>query len=105
MEKKRSPWYYMINGELIKKQKPCFVDQYIHIHKWDGCYRVEDVTVYGFTIKKNRESVFLPWEEFRCLSGMGTSQIKSIKNNLKYLHQSLTYDLNLINNVLNNLNS
>ena len=73
---KHSHWYYMLNGKLVKEMKPCVEDNYIHIHRWNGCYRVYDATVVGFCIIRNREYVWLPWEEFRCLKGAGDSPEK-----------------------------
>ena len=73
---KVSPWYYKIKGELIKKPKPCSEDDYVHINKWDGCYRVYGITLETFCIRKNREFVWLPWTEFRCKSGEGNSMTK-----------------------------
>lgn len=80
-----SPWYYKINGQLVKKKKPCLPDQYVHVNKWDGAYRVYDVTVDHFVIKKNREFVNLPWSEFRCLKGEGDSEEAVVKRKIKAL--------------------
>jgi hypothetical protein len=66
---KYSPWYYMLNGVLIKERKPCLPGMKIHIHKWEGCYNVHNVNKYGFTIKKRGEYVCLLWNEFRCRKG------------------------------------
>jgi hypothetical protein len=82
-----SPWYYKINGQLVKKKKPCLPDQYVHVHKWQGAYRVYDVTVEHFVIKKNREFVNLPWSEFRCLKGQGTSIDARLKKSAKSIER------------------
>lgn len=72
-------FYYKINGVLIKKIKPCHENDRVHIHRWEGCYKVHSVDVGGFTIRKNGEFVYLPWAEFRCKSHEGNSQIKHEK--------------------------
>lgn len=100
MKKTYSPWYYYYGNKLIKKPKPCLPGNYIHIHKWDGCYYVEEASARGFTIKKNRELVFLPWEEFRCLQGEGKSDMTMIKRELRRLGSSLTGNVFQINSLL-----
>lgn len=100
MKNIRSPWYFYRNGVLIKKRKPFFIGDYVHINKWDGCYKVEDVTVEGFKIKKDHKIVFLPWEEFRCLKGEGKSDITMIKRELRRLGSSLTGNVFQVNNIL-----
>jgi hypothetical protein len=77
---KYSHWYYMLNGELVKKLKPCLEGDYVHTNKWDGCYRVYKATKFGFTILKNREYVTLPWENYVCKKGEGNSPEKYQKN-------------------------
>jgi hypothetical protein len=95
-----SPWYYKIEGELIKKQKPCLEGNYIHIKKWDGCYRVHSVNVNNFSIMKNREIVKLPWSEFRCLKGDG---IITTEKKLKNLQINLLLSYNLVSDILFNI--
>ena len=68
-----SPWYYYLNGELIKQPKPCGVGAYVHTNRWNGTYQVSKVSMYGFTITKHHRLVTLPWSEFRCLKGQGQS--------------------------------
>jgi len=80
-----SPWYYKINGNLIKERKPCLPGDYVHIKKWEGCYRVYYVDVFTFTILKNRKFHRLSWSEFRCLKGNGTSELSQIKKQLKII--------------------
>ena len=64
-----SPWYYRINGKLIKELKPAFAGDYVHIHRWDGLYKVYHSSVNFFVIMKNREFVELGWNKFRCKKG------------------------------------
>lgn len=71
-----SPWYYRMGGILVKRQKPFLPGNYIHIKRWEGCYRVWDANVNHFTIIKNRRLVRLGWEEFRCLKGGGAMKAK-----------------------------
>jgi hypothetical protein len=66
---KYSPWYYMLNGVLIKERKPCLPGERIHIYKWNGCYNVYHVNKNGFTIKKHGKDVTLPWDEFKFKKG------------------------------------
>jgi hypothetical protein len=72
----KKAWYYKINGVLVKSLKPCHENDRVHIHCWDGCYNVHSVDVNGFTIRKNGKFIYLPWTEFRCKSGNGSSPIK-----------------------------
>jgi len=64
-------WYYFLNKELIKKEKPCLPGDYIHIHKWDGCYRVYEVNTVCFVVLRQHKYIQLPWSEFRCKKGDG----------------------------------
>ena len=68
---KPSPWYYMLDGELVKRRKPCLEGDYVHLHRWQGCYRVHRADLHGFNVMKNRRNVRLGWEQFRCLKGEG----------------------------------
>lgn len=88
-----SPWYYIMGGvwvrtrsgfikaggELVKKRKPCLKGDYVHLHCWEGCYRVLDADVNGFTVMRNRRRTLLSWDRFRCLKGRGQSPEKRIK--------------------------
>lgn len=107
---KHSPWYYMLNGELVKQMKPCLEGDYIHINKWNGCYRVYDVNVYGFCVLRNREYIWLRWEEFRCHKGNGDSPekyqklvkratIHKIEHNIKLLETKLKDMMELKNTI------
>jgi len=102
-KEKYSHWYYKYKGELVKKLKPCLPGNYIHVHKWDGCYRVEKVSVYGFDIKKNGEMKFLPWEEFKCLKGEGTSKEREMKLELRRLQTYLRSGYMSVTKILGNL--
>lgn len=85
---KHSIWYYMLNGELIKQKKPCIEGSRVHLHRWDGVYTVHRATVSSFRVRKNGEYVDLPWSEFRCLYGMGTSFEANLKRDLRKLNKS-----------------
>lgn len=104
-----SPWYYIMGGvwvktntgvmraggELVKKRKPCMAGDYVHLHCWNGCYRVLWASVNGFCIMRNRKEVVLSWDKFRCLKGEGRSQekdVKVIKRTLKNMEKG-TEDL------------
>ena len=100
---KHSPWYYMLNGELVKKMKPCLEGNHIHTNKWGGCYRVYDATVHGFCILKNREYVWLPWEEFRCLKGAGDSPERYQKRWKREQVSEITLCITLLQGVLKGL--
>lgn len=102
---KYNPWYYYLNGKLVKERKPCLPGDYIHIKKWDGCYRIEDVKINKFIIKRNRELVSLPWSEFRCLQGRGCSDMALIKKELRKLGSSLTGNVFQVNKILKMLNN
>jgi hypothetical protein len=65
----------MLDGELVKKRKPCLEGDYVHLHRWQGCYRVHKADLYGFNVMKNRRNVRLEWKEFRCLKGMGEERM------------------------------
>lgn len=80
-----NPWYYYLNNKLVKQRKPCVTGNQIHIKKWMGCYNVHHVSVYGFTIEKNRNKVVLPWSEFECLKGESINRTSDIKRELKSL--------------------
>lgn len=73
---KPSPWYYMMDGRLVKKRKPCLEGDYVHLHRWEGCYRVHKADLYGFNVRKGGRLVRLDWNQFRCLKGMGEERIR-----------------------------
>lgn len=66
-----SPWYYILNGILVKKYKPCYTGDRIHLHNIPGCFNVHHVNVTGITIMRSRRLVVIPWSEFRCKWGQG----------------------------------
>lgn len=80
-----NPWYYFLNGLLIKKLKPCVPRNQVHIKQWMGCFTVHDVKIDGFYVMRNREMVKLPWDEFICLKGEGQSLEAKLKRELKCL--------------------
>jgi hypothetical protein len=82
---KYNPWYYFLNGQLIKKLKPCVPGNQVHIKKWMGCFTIHDVKVDGFYIMRNRELVKIPWDDFICLKGSGQSLEAKLKRELNSL--------------------
>lgn len=100
---KHSPWYYILNGELVKKLKPCLEGDYVHTNKWGGCYRVYDATVNGFCVLKNREYRWLPWEEFRCLKGEGDSIEKYQKAIKKATIHKIEFSISILETALKDL--
>lgn len=95
-----NPWYYKLDGVLVKKMKPCMPDNYVHVKRWGGCYRVYDVTLTHFSIMKNRKKVLLTWNEFECLKGEGKSELSEIKWELKSIKTSLLFDVYQIDNII-----
>ena len=89
-------WYYYVNDTLIKKKKPVSPGEYIHTNSLEGCFRVYDVKINHFTVLKDRKLINLPWNQFRCKHGGGTSlqsNVKRLVRNIDYLKQEV---LNLI---------
>jgi len=87
-----NPWYYYIGNELVKKKKPFAPGDHIHLHSYDGCYKVYEAKLKHFSIIKNRNIVYLPWTEFRCRKGEGTSdesKLKRIVNNINEIKNNL----------------
>lgn len=80
-----NPWYYFLDGILIKKLKPCIPGNQVHIKKWMGCFTVHDVKIDGFYVMRKRELVKLPWNDFICLKGEGQSLEAKLKRELNYL--------------------
>lgn len=74
-----NPWYYTINGNLVKKKKPCMPGDYVHLKSRGGCYRVYYVYVTNFVVMKNRKLVDVPWDDFKHLKGDGERYRNSIK--------------------------
>lgn len=82
---KHSIWYYYLDGVLIKEKKPCTAGSRVHVHRWEGVYTVLSAIVTGFYVMKQGERKFLPWSEFRCLYGRGTSYESKLKRELRNL--------------------
>ena len=80
-------WYYYLNKELIKKEKPCLPNDQVHIKKRRGCYKVYAVSTYGFDIEKNRERITLPWSEFQ--SKKGTTLHEHLESEWDYHYKKL----------------
>ena len=100
---KNNPWYYTINKELIKKQKPCFDGDYVHIKSFTGCFRVNSVHLDYFTVIKNREVKNIPWDYFICLNGHGVSEEALLKRKLKSLSETIKLNIDkqvMINDII-----
>ncbi len=95
MQQDSNPWYYKIQGELIKKQKPCLVGDLVHLHTLEGCFKVHYVYVSNFVIMKDRKFIDVPWEHYRCHQGQGMSDDAKIKR--------LTASINEVNAVMSAL--
>ena len=80
-----NPWYYFLDGLLVKKLKPCVPGNQVHIKKWMGCFTIHDVKIDGFYVMRNRELVKLSWDNFICLKGEGESFESKLKKELKSL--------------------
>jgi len=95
-------WYYYLGNELIKEKKPVLPGQFIHTHSLMGCYLVYDVKITHFTIMKDRKLINLPWDEFRCKKGQGTSLETRIKRTLNDI-ENIKTDLDLVKLRIKNL--
>ena len=95
-------WYYYLGDKLIKEKKPVLPGEFIHTHSLMGCYRVYDVNISHFTIMKDRVLIKLPWNEFRCKKGQGTSIETKIKRTLKN-NEKVNKDLDMIKFKVSNL--
>lgn len=83
-----NPWYYYIGDELIKKPKPAKPGDYVHVSRWEGCYRIVSATTKGFVVMKHREEKNLRWDELLFHKGQGNSpesKLRRVKKALKYL--------------------
>lgn len=96
---KYNPWYYHINNELVKKMKPCLPDNYVHLNSIDGCYKVVDVCLSYFRVRKNNELRRIRWDDFRCMQGQGTSEESYLKKEVKHLKTMI----NLLNLKVNTI--
>lgn len=88
-----NPWYYTINGQLIKKRKPCLTGDYVHINLFTGCFRVHSVKLKYFTIIKDHEERHIPWDAFLCLKGYGNSEEAMLKRRLKSLAETININI------------
>jgi len=96
----KKAWYYKLNGVLVKKLKPCHKNDKVHIHRWEGCYNVHEVSINGFTIRKNGEFIELPWAEFRCKSGEGDSPEKTLKVHKRFMIREIESQITSLNTKL-----
>lgn len=100
MKTANNPWYYKINGNLIKKKKPCLNGDYVHIKNFTGCYRVHSVNLDHFTVMRKHNIVNITWDNFVCLKGNGTSEETLLRKRLVNL--SDTININITKQVLIN---
>jgi hypothetical protein len=92
-----NPWYYRIDGKLYKKQKPCFVGDFVHIKPFNGCFRVHEIKLDYFVVVKNREKIKITWGDFICFKGNGHSEETILRRKLKRLANSI--NLNIIQQI------
>lgn len=83
----------MVNNQLIKKKKPCFCDDYVHVTSFRGCFRVYSVRLSFFTIIKDRKQKNIPWDSFICLKGQGNSDEAVLKRNLNELVKNINTNI------------
>lgn len=89
MKAECNPWYYALDGVLVKRRKPFMDGDYVHVHKWEGCYRVMWVGVKGFTVMKGGVERLLPWSQFKCMKGQGSSREVLLKREIRKLERRL----------------
>jgi hypothetical protein len=79
-----NPWYFkVLNGVLIKKQKPCLPGMQVHVKTMGGCFTVKDVKIDYFSVMKSGQEKKIPWEYFLCLKGQGNSPETLLKRDIK----------------------
>jgi hypothetical protein len=105
MKTLNNPWYYKIEGELIKRKKPCMNGNYVHLKNRNGCYKVHSVHLRYFTIMKNNEIEKISWDCFVCLKGEGQSPEALMKRGLKAAINNINYTMFEQEILLKNLNS
>ena len=94
LEKKK--WYYVIDGKLIKKKKPCFIGDKIHLFSREGTFTVDSVNAYNLLVKTKHTSSRVDWYDVKCLSSpmyMGKSQqakIRRAKRVLSNMRSTIT---------------
>lgn len=94
-----NPWYYYIGDKLIKEKKPLSPGDFVHLHSIEGCFKVYEVKINYFTILKNHTMKQIPWSEYRCKKGFGTSYETKIKRLINDLN-SLKLHIDTIKNGL-----
>ena len=80
-----NPWYYFLNGNLIKKLKPVRPGDTVHFHSIEGCFRVQYVDMNYIYVYKRGSLIGLHWSDFRCRKNEGTSIQKELKGIIKSL--------------------
>ena len=79
-------YYYYLNNKLVKKRKPCFDGDKIHLHSKDGVYTVRYATAYYIHLETRTKRFRVKWEDFRCLKGQGISEYKLLKTVNRNIH-------------------
>lgn len=68
---------------MMEKRKRVFTGDYVHVHRWEGLYRVHGVRSGAFCVMKNRDKVWLPSKEYRCHKGEGADMRSVLKREIK----------------------
>jgi len=61
------PWGILWN--LIKKPKPCYIGDKIHIKSKGGMFTVSDVSMRSITLTTKHRKFKTSWNDFKCLAG------------------------------------
>lgn len=77
--KTNDPFGYRYMHKKMHAHKPCMPGDHVHITRWQGCYKVDEVSYDYFVVYKNRKPVQIYWHEFVCLQGEGKSPEAAFK--------------------------
>lgn len=100
MQNEFNPWYYKVNGKLIKKPKPCLVGDHVHLHNMEGCYKVHYVYVSNFVVMKNRKLIDVTWDNYKCHKGEGNSEKAQLKKIAKALLETTYVQAKLLEDLV-----
>ena len=78
-------WYYVMNGKLMKNQKPCIPGDQVHLKDKNGCFTVVAVCHYCFFIQKDRAIIPILWSRFKCQRGHGDKIELSVNEKIELL--------------------
>jgi hypothetical protein len=99
-------WYYRINGKLIKRRKPCFIGDRIHIKSREGIFTVDNVNTNTIFLSTKTRVLTVEWWDFKCIASLpmqGNSvhaQLRRAKRNLINLEIIMLQELDRINEEL-----